>query len=52
MYLSRKLTVSSDGLNHQSGWAAVFDSQTLKVIKKFGQTSGHSFANSVILNSK
>ena len=52
MYLSRKLTVMPDGLNHQSGWAAVFDAKTLKVVKKFGQTSGHSFANSVILNKQ
>lgn len=42
------MTKSSDGLNHQGAYAAVLDATTLKVVKSFGQTSGHSFANSLI----
>jgi hypothetical protein len=42
------MTRSSDGLNHQGAYAAIFDATTLKPIKQFGQTSGHSFANSLI----
>ena len=42
------MTKSTDGLNHQGAYAAVFDATTLKPIKQFGQTSGHSFANSLI----
>ena len=48
MIVSRKMTRSSDGLNHQGSYAAIFDATTLKPIKQFGQTSGHSFANSLI----
>lgn len=48
MIVSRKMTKGNDGLNHQGAYAAIFDATTLKPIKKFGQTSGHSFANSLI----
>lgn len=48
LMISRKMTVSSDGLNHQGGFAAIYDAATLKTIKNFGQTSGHSFAHSII----
>ena len=48
MIVSRKMTKSADGLNHQGAYAAIFDPTTLKPIKKFGQTSGHSFANTLI----
>lgn len=48
MILSKKNTISSDGLNHQSACASIIDSKTLKLIKQFGQTSGHSFSNSLL----
>ena len=51
MAVSRSMTVSGDGLNHQGGYAAIFDSNTLKIIKKYGQTSGHSFSHSLIANN-
>jgi hypothetical protein len=51
MAISRSMTVSGDGLNHQGGYAAIFDSNTLKIIKKYGQTSGHSFSHSLIANN-
>jgi len=42
------MTRSNDGLNHQGGYAAIYNSSTLKPIKYFGQTSGHSFSNNLI----
>ena len=50
MVVSRKMTMHTDGLNHQGAYAAIFDAETLKPIKQLGQTSGHSFANSLIVN--
>lgn len=49
--LSRKMTQSSDGLNHQGGYACVVNCDTLAVTKQFGQTSGHSFSNSLTVRS-
>jgi hypothetical protein len=46
------MTQGSDGLNHQGAFAAVFDAKTLKIIKSYGQTSGHSFSNSLIANKR
>lgn len=46
--VSRKMTRSTDGLNHQGAYAATLSASTLKPLKKYGQTSGHSFANSLI----
>ena len=51
MVVSRKMTMHTDGLNHQGAFAAVFDAKTLKPLKEIGQTSGHSFANSLIANT-
>lgn len=48
MIVSRKMTRSNDGLNHQGAYAAIFDSTTLKMVKALGQTSSHSFSNSLI----
>ncbi len=48
LMISRKMTMSTDGLNHQGGYAAIFNATTLKSIKNFGQTSGHSFGHSII----
>ncbi len=42
LMMSRTLHKSADGLNHQSGLAAVFDAESLSLIKYHGQTSGHS----------
>jgi hypothetical protein len=42
------MTVASDGLNHQSAYVAVISTSTLKPIIQHGQTSSHSFANSLI----
>ncbi len=49
MMVSRQMTQSDDGLNHQGGYACVIDAETLKFVKGHGQTSGHSFANSLIV---
>ena len=50
LMLGRKMHKSSDGLNHQGGIAAVFDTGTLDLVKNHGQTSGHSFGNELIVN--
>lgn len=49
--LSRRMTQSSDGLNHQGGYACVVNCDGLAVTKQFGQTSGHSFSNSLVVRS-
>jgi len=45
LHISRTMTVSSDGLNHQGAVMFMYDSDTLELAKDFGQTSGHSFGN-------
>ena len=45
LMLTRTMTQSDDGLNHQGGIAAVFDADTLDRVAFHGQTSGHSFSN-------
>lgn len=45
LIVSRQMHKADDGLNHQGAIAVVFDSNTLKMLKNFGQTSGHSFEN-------
>jgi uncharacterized protein YdbL (DUF1318 family) len=52
VFLARRMNKYSDGLNHQGGIGVLFDANTLKVIKNFGQTSGHSFDNFLMLNSQ
>lgn len=49
--LSRRMTQSSDGLNHQGGYACVVNCDSLATTKHFGQTSGHSFSNSLTVRS-
>jgi hypothetical protein len=51
LFIARTMFASSDGLNHQGGIAVVFDTNTLSVIRNFGQTSGHSFDNYLTINS-
>lgn len=51
LFFARRLNKSKDGLNHQSGWAVLFDAKTLNVTKNFGQTSGHSFDNFLSTNT-
>ncbi len=51
LFIARTMHKSSDGLNHQGGIAVVFDANTLKVFRNFGQTSGHSFDNYLTVNS-
>ncbi|CAE7430262.1 nup98 [Symbiodinium natans] len=50
--LARTMTKASDGLNHQGGIAFVLDASTLQIISNYGQTSGHSFANSLKVSQK
>lgn len=45
LILGRIMHRSSDNLNHQGGVAAVFDAQSLALLRNHGQTSGHSFDN-------
>ncbi len=52
LFIARTMHKSSDGLNHQGGIAVVFDANSLKVIRNFGQTSGHSFDNYLTVNSE
>lgn len=52
LFIARTMHKSKDGLNHQGGIAVVFDSNSLKVLKNFGQTSGHSFDNYLTHSSK
>jgi hypothetical protein len=50
LVLARLYTKASDGLNHQGGSAFIFDAETLELASTpYGQTSGHSFANSLVL---
>jgi hypothetical protein len=44
LMIPRTMLKGADGLNHQGCIAVTFDPVTLEVIKNFGQTSGHSFA--------
>ena len=50
--LARTMTRASDGLNHQGGIAFVLNATTLQMITNYGQTSGHSFANSLTVSQK
>ena len=52
LMIARRLYKSSDGLNHQSGSAFLFDANNLNLLKTFGQTSGHSFDNFLTKNEK
>lgn len=49
--IARTMTVANDGLNHQGAIAVVLDGATLNVVKNLGQTSGHSFSNSLMVAS-
>lgn len=48
---SRKMLQSSDGLNHQGCIAFLLDGTSLQIKANLGQTSGHSWSNTVILGS-
>merc|ERR1740123_511218 len=50
LVLARTMTQSSDGLNHQGAIAIVIEASSLSVVRNRGQTSGHSFANSLTLS--
>lgn len=49
LHISRTMTVSADGLNHQGAVMFMYEADTLEWVKDTnyvqGQTSGHSFAN-------
>lgn len=48
--LARTMTQSSDTLNHQSAIALILSADFLNVTTNHGQTSGHSFANSLLVS--
>lgn len=52
MAIARTMTTASDGLNHQGGIAIVLNASTLEMITNYGQTSGHSFGNSLKVSKK
>ena len=52
LIFGRLMHASSDGLNHQGGIAAVFNAQSLALVKNLGQTSGHSFDNMLTLDAQ
>jgi len=45
--IAKKALRGNDGLNHQAGIAVVLNADDMTVIANKGQTSGHSFANSL-----
>ena len=47
LVVSRTMTRGGDGLNHQGAIAVVLDSSDMSIVKNYGQTSGHSFGNSL-----
>ena len=49
LIISRTMTISADGLNHQGAIAVVLDSADMSIIHNYGQTSGHSLGNSLHL---
>jgi hypothetical protein len=49
LIIARTMAKGGDGLNHQGAIAVVLDADTLTIVKNYGQTSGHSFANSLVL---
>lgn len=51
MIITRTMTIGEDGVNHQGGLAAVFDTDSLKMVKNHGQTTGHDFATSLLRRS-
>lgn len=48
--LSRKMTKSGDGLNHQGCIMVILDGNNLDVVSNTGQTSGHSWNNFITLD--
>jgi len=52
LMIARTMHKSSDGLNHQGGIAVSFDAKTLEKKRNWGQTSGHSFDNTLTIDSK
>jgi hypothetical protein len=52
LMLARTYHVAGDGLNHQGGLAAIFDADTLAMTRFIRQTSGHSFQNVLVANSR
>ena len=47
LIISRTMVRGGDGLNHQGAIAVVLDGKDMSVLKNWGQTSGHSFGNSL-----
>ena len=47
LVISRTMTRSDDGLNHQGAIAVVLDGNDMSIIQNWGATSSHSWANSV-----
>jgi len=52
LLLARTMHKSADGLNHQGGIAIRFDANKISLMNDYGQTSGHSFDNFIMSNSK
>lgn len=50
MFMARRMNKSSDGLNHQGGIGALFDASNMQILRNYGQTSGHSFDNFLMVN--
>mmetsp|Transcript_15175 Transcript_15175/g.38539 ORF Transcript_15175/g.38539 Transcript_15175/m.38539 type:complete len:522 (+) Transcript_15175:1145-2710(+) len=48
--LSRTMTQAADGLNHQAATSFVLDASSLGVVKILGQTTSHSFSNTMLLD--
>lgn len=51
LIIARGMHRSSDGLSHQGAIALIIDSNSLRVEKNWGQTSGHSFDSILYKNS-
>jgi hypothetical protein len=51
LMIARTMHQSNDGLNHQGGIAVLFNADNLDQLKNYGQTSGHSFDNFLMVDS-
>ena len=52
MNILRTYALGGDGLNHQGGWAVMYDADTLGFVKTWGQISGHQFGGTLMADSQ
>ncbi|KJF92349.1 hypothetical protein UB34_20450, partial [Photobacterium leiognathi] len=52
MNILRTYSLGGDGLNHQGGWAVVYDANNLNFVKSWGQISGHQFGGTLMVDGQ